>query len=151
MMEFNKLCQEIMTKPLFKTIPLEEQVEFMDKLKLIWNIKAISESGLNQDEIFLISILLKVFPQKSCQDIYCLLELINQEVLTKEFKQKFNNNLLKWNNLNQLYKFQIIPGEFQNLSFNSILQILLQFNDQLPLSLSAPSTPIIEHHHHQHQ
>lgn len=143
MMEFNKLCQEIMTKPLFKTIPLEEQVEFMEKLKLIWNIKAISESGLNQDEIFLISILLKVFPQKSCQDIYCLLELINQEVLTKEFKQKFNNNLLKWNNLNQLYKFQIIPGEFQNLSFNSILQILLQFNDQLPLSLSAPSTPII--------
>ncbi|KHC60965.1 hypothetical protein MGE_03852 [Candida albicans P75010] len=143
MMEFNKLCQEIMTKPLFKTIPLEEQVEFMDKLKSIWNIKAISESGLNQDEIFLISILLKVFPQKSCQDIYCLLELINQEVLTKEFKQKFNNNLLKWNNLNQLYKFQIIPGEFQNLSFNSILQILLQFNDQLPLSLSAPSTPII--------
>ncbi|KAF6071650.1 hypothetical protein FOB64_001360 [Candida albicans] len=141
MMEFNKLCQEIMTKPLFKTIPLEEQVEFMDKLKSIWNIKAISESGLNQDEIFLISILLKVFPQKSCQDIYCLLELINQEVLTKEFKQKFNNNLLKWNNLNQLYKFQIIPGEFQNLSFNSILQILLQFNDQLPLSLSA----------HQHQ
>ena len=77
--------------------------------------------------------------------------MINQEVLTKEFKQKFNNNLLKWNNLNQLYKFQIIPGEFQNLSFNSILQILLQFNDQLPLSLSAPSTPIIEHHHHQHQ
>ena len=69
--------------------------------------------------------------------------MINQEVLTKEFKQKFNNNLLKWNNLNQLYKFQIIPGEFQNLSFNSILQILLQFNDQLPLSLSAPSTPII--------
>ena len=144
MMEFNKLCHDIiMKKPLFETIPLIEQIEFMEKLKLIWNIKAISESGLNQDEILLIAILLRIFPTKSCQDIYCLLELINQEVLTKEFKQKFNNNVLKWNNMNQLYKFQILPGEFENLSFNSILQILLQFNDQLPLSLSAPTTPII--------
>ncbi|KAI5965883.1 SBE2 [Candida pseudojiufengensis] len=128
--EFNKILDNILTKPILsarKNFDIEKfKLNFINLLY----IKSISETGLNEKDYILITILLVIFPQISKLNIYILLELINQEI--------FNRDILN-------SKFQ--SSKFDNndqITINEFLKIILQFNDNLPLSLSAPNTPIVD-------
>jgi hypothetical protein len=158
--EFDKTIEAVMKRPLFDAILKEVNNdfcpdEFASNFKYLLYIKSLSEFGLHKhDEIFLIPILLILFQNnQTLQEIYCMLELINQQIFDREFLAHFNKVLSKWNNLkasysesNHLYKFLSkfkSLSEFDNMTSNTFFEILIQFNDKLPLSLSAPSTPIM--------
>ena len=81
-------------------------------------------------------------------EIYCLLELINQEVFQRDFLHELNCKLNQWGASKTIPKSlssrNFTASEFEGLNYNWILEMILQFSDQLPLSLSAPSTPILD-------
>ncbi|KAK6461890.1 hypothetical protein DFJ63DRAFT_314520 [Scheffersomyces coipomensis] len=159
--EFNKIIDMILERPLFKSIithHLHDQLStFKSNFKYLLYIKSLSEFGLSKhDEIFLIPTFLILFQStQTLQEIYCLLELFNQQIFTREFLSELNNSLSNWINVDNfsssnylgkfLHNFKNNDDikEFENLNSTSFFYILTQLNDQLPLSLSAPSTPIL--------
>ncbi|KAK6455283.1 uncharacterized protein RJT20DRAFT_55911 [Scheffersomyces xylosifermentans] len=169
--EFNGIIDMVLNRPLFDAIIKESAASStfnLEKLKhnfkYLLYIKSLSEYGLHKhDQIFLVPILLVLFQNsQSIREIYCLLELINQQIFNREFLSEVNSGLENWNDLKNLYKsahssssflhkvldrFNSLE-EFDNLNSNSFFDILLQFNDKMPLSLSAPSTPIMSHPGH---
>ncbi|ODV78012.1 uncharacterized protein CANTADRAFT_54040, partial [Suhomyces tanzawaensis NRRL Y-17324] len=163
-LEFNKIIERVLQRPLFEcilkeievTVPNFSLVKFKESFRYLLYIKSLSEYGLlKHDEMFLIPLLLVLFQTtQSIQEIYCMVELINKEVFNRELLSDFNSALDTWTNPKQasyqssylskyLGGFQASLGEFENLKSNSFFDILSQINDRLPLSLSAPSTPIL--------
>lgn len=161
--EFNNVIELILQRPLYDSImkELHENIEvnfnlddFKNNLRHLLYIKSLSENGLRkQDEIFLIPFFLILFQNgNTMQEIYVLIELVNHNVLDDEFLKELNKSLGAWTNVNSfssssmlykfLYKFNH-PKEFENLNSICFFEILIQINDKLPLSLSAPSTPIV--------
>ncbi|CUM46448.1 uncharacterized protein AC631_04604 [Debaryomyces fabryi] len=161
--EFNNVIELILQRPLYDSImkELHENIEvnfnlddFKNNLRHLLYIKSLSENGLRkQDEIFLIPFFLILFQNgNTMQEIYVLIELVNHNVLDDEFLKELNKSLGAWTNVNNfssssmlykfLYKFNN-PKEFENLNSIRFFEILIQINDKLPLSLSAPSTPIV--------
>ncbi|KAG2731597.1 hypothetical protein G9P44_005184 [Scheffersomyces stipitis] len=166
--EFNNIVDVVLHRPMFDAILKEVSssstfslASLKDNFKYLLYIKSLSEYGLHKhDQVFLIPVLLVLFQNtQSLQEIYCLLELINQQILNRDFLSTLNGALGNWSDLKNLSSH---PGtsstylskflsklnnldEFDKLNSNSFFEILLQFNDKLPLSLSAPSTPIMNH------
>ncbi|KAI5955000.1 SBE2 [Candida jiufengensis] len=127
--EFNKILNNILSKPILsnnKNINLEK---FKSNFIHLLYIKSISETGLTEKDYLLLTIILIIFPNLKILDTYILLELINQEIFNREF-------------INEIFKSSNFDNE--SISINEFLKICLQFNDNLPLSLSAPTTPIID-------
>ena len=161
--EFKNLIDLILQRPLYDSIIKEfnenSEVNFnLDDFKTDFTyllyIKSLSESGLRkQDEIFLIPFFLILFQnENTMQEIYVLIELVNHEVLNGEFLKELNKSLGAWTSVDNfsssnilykfLYKFNNLK-EFENLNSIHFFEMLIQINDKLPLSLSAPSTPVI--------
>lgn len=159
--EFSTVIKTISGKPLFESMIKEfkekqnttfSQVEFENKYKKLLLIKSLSTHELRKhDEIFLIPYLTLLLPESRTEDIYLLSELINYNVLDSDLTNEITDALKKWMNTSNfssssyLYKFLKLsePEEFKRLNINNFFEILLHFNDKLPLSLSAPSTPIM--------
>lgn len=161
--EFNNIIETVLERPLYESIIKEllenSEHEFtLDGLKadfkFLLYIKSLSEDGLRkQDEIFFIPFLLILFQKtNTTQEIYLIIELINHKVLDGNSLKELNQSLGKWSSISGfsssstiykfLYKFNNLK-EFENLNSLHFLEILIQINDRLPLSLSAPSTPIV--------
>ncbi|KAG7661539.1 uncharacterized protein J8A68_004908 [[Candida] subhashii] len=147
--EFNKIIESVLNRPLIQASKPNVDENFKQSFKYLLYIKSLSEFGLhNHDGNFLIPILLLIFPQESLMEIYCLLELINQEVFQRDFLHELNCKLNQWGASKTIPKSlssrNFTASEFEGLNYNWILEMILQFSDQLPLSLSAPSTPILD-------
>lgn len=159
--EFNKIIDSVLDRPLFRSILEEfeespESVFDLGKLKsnfkYLLYIHSLSETGLKKhDEAFLIPVFLILFPEQSVSEVNLIVELFNQQILSSKFLSELNKSLDKWSSLSSwssaniiyktLSKFSSLK-EFEQLNANNFFQILTQINDKLPLSLSAPSTPI---------
>lgn len=160
--EFDQVIKTTMKRPLYSSILKELDSEFdYEKFeanyRIILYLKFLSPDGLAKiDEIFLIPMFLLQFKDASVSEIFKLVELFNLQIFNREFFNNLNNNLKSWSNdagsgnssfvTKFLSKFNDIT-EFQGLNSINVFEILLQFNDKMPLSLSAPSTPIINQHH----
>lgn len=125
--EFNKIMDSVLSKPLIANSGIDMSQFKVNFIHLLY-IKSMSETGLSEKDHSTIPIILTMFPNQSVIDIYCLLELINQEIFNREFISSYNPP----------------SGETSELTFHDTFRLMLQFNDSLPLSLSAPSTPIID-------
>lgn len=161
--EFKNLIDLILQRPLYDSIMKEfnENSEvnfslddFKTDFKYLLYIKSLSESGLRkQDEIFLIPFFLILLQnENTMQEVYVLIELINHEVLDGQFLKELNKSFGAWTSVHNfssssilykfLYKFNNLK-EFENLNSIHFFEMLIQINDKLPLSLSAPSTPVV--------
>ncbi|KAG5420128.1 SBE2 [Candida metapsilosis] len=125
--EFNKIMDSVLSKPLIANSGVDMSQFKTNFIHLLY-IKSMSETGLSEKDHSTIPIILTIFPDQSVIDIYCLLELINQEIFNREF----------------ISSYKPPSGETSELTFHDTFKLMLQFNDALPLSLSAPSTPIVE-------
>ncbi|EGW35760.1 uncharacterized protein SPAPADRAFT_58962 [Spathaspora passalidarum NRRL Y-27907] len=145
--EFDNIIENCLQRPLIKCISDNvDHAQFKHNYRYLLYIKSLSEFGLHKhDEVFLIPVLLILFQDESLIDIYCLLELLNQEVFDRDLISQLNSSLGQWadsrNIPRTLGKFS--TSEFENLNSNHMFEMILQFSDKLPLSLSASSTPIV--------
>ena len=125
--EFNKIMESVLSKPFIAHSGIDMSLFKTNFIHLLY-IKSMSETGLSERDHSTIPIILVMFPNQSVIDIYCLLELVNQEIFNREF----------------ISSYSAPSGETSELTFNDTFKLVLQFNDSLPLSLSAPSTPIVD-------
>lgn len=147
-LEFNNVASKIINRPLMSSI-----TELSDKRQLEQNftkllfLKSLDNNLHKHDEMFLIPLLLMNFPNNDLIDIFTLIKLIDDKVLTSNLLGELNHSLEKWSiklpSKINLYLKNINLKEFQLLNCNNYFEILNQLNDKLPLSLSAPSTPIV--------
>lgn len=150
--EFDKSINDLISRPLINSIintPLMEVDSFKKRFKKLLYIKSLDNNLHTHDETFLIPISLIIFPTKSLLDQYIMIEVLNQQIFNKDLIYNVNNNFDDWTTKlpKKASKFlnNINLKEFDGLNFNNLFKILLQFNDKLPLSMSAsnPSTPIM--------
>ncbi|CCE83647.1 Piso0_004231 [Millerozyma farinosa CBS 7064] len=157
--EFERLYNSLLERPFYDAlIKSFEETEnfdwksFKNNFRALFNTKSFSETGLlKHDIIFIIPIFLIMFQaDHTIEDIYIITELFNAKILNAGFVKQLNNSFNAWSssaNLSstsipkQLRSFGDLK-EFDGLNFNIFFDILLQLNDKLPLSLSAPSTPV---------
>ncbi|KAG7193612.1 uncharacterized protein KQ657_000685 [Scheffersomyces spartinae] len=153
--EIDQTVNKISDRPLFKCCLSQalNHEQFKSNLKQLIYLKTVSSYGLaKHDDIFLLPALLAVFSTASICELFELGVLINEQILTAEFFNQGNTAFGKWSDLKQSYsissylykslgKFQDL-NEFDNLTTLGVLQLICQFNDQMPLSMSAPSTPL---------
>lgn len=159
--EFDNLIESVLDRPLFRSILQEHEenpesafdvAKLKSSFRYLLYIKSLSESGLKKhDESFLIPVFLILFHDQSASEVNLIIELFNQQILSSKFLSDLNKSLGNWSSLSSwsssniiyktLSKFSSLK-EFEHLNANNFFQILTQINDKLPLSLSAPSTPI---------
>lgn len=160
--EFDQLIESTLNRPLYSSIikDLNDQFDdekFKSDYKILLYLKFLSPEGLGKiDEIFLIPTLLFEFSDQPVSEIFKLVELFNHQIFNSQLFNCLNNNLKSWSNSGGasnssfitkfLSKFNDLT-EFDGLNSIKLFEILLQFNDKMPLSLSAPSTPIISQHY----
>lgn len=152
--EFNKIIDFVISRPLFRCILEEAQLDLAtlkSNFRFLLYIKSLTESGLQkQDENLLIPLCLILFGEsQTLHEIFSIIELINIQIFNREFLNSLNSDFNRWSDsrnlphsyLKDLSKFNSLQ-EFENLNSNKFLDVILQLDDKLPLSLSAPSTPI---------
>lgn len=151
-LEFNKLIGELFARPLIQSVvngSLMDADVFKTSLKQLLYFKSLDNNLHKHDEVFLIPIVLIIFPNQTLLQQYIMVELLNHEIFNKEMIYSVNNNFENWNTKlpKKISKFlnNINLKEFDNLNFDNFFKLILQFNDKLPLSMSAsnPSTPIM--------
>ncbi|KAL7664728.1 Uncharacterized protein ABC855_g1983 [[Candida] zeylanoides] len=153
--EFGATIEDVCAKPLFRSI-IEEMQEsssfsldkFKQDYKTLLYLHSLSSDGLHKhDEIFFIPTLLLIFADHEPLDrIFNLQEQINAKILNKEFLSSLNSILGTWSTSNS--RIAKIFGtrylrEFDNLNSITLWNIISQLSDKTPLSLSAPSTPVL--------
>lgn len=153
--EFGVTIEDVCAKPLLRSI-IEEMQEsstfrldkFKEDYKTLLYLHSLSSDGLHKhDEVFFIPILLLIFADhEPLERIFNLQEHINAKILNKEFLSLLNLILGTWGTSNP--KIAKIFGtrylsEFDNLNSNTLWNIISQLSDKTPLSLSAPSTPVL--------
>ncbi|CAK9439856.1 uncharacterized protein LODBEIA_P39560 [Lodderomyces beijingensis] len=126
--EFSKIVSLMSTQPLVSNSGIN-MVEFRQKMMHLLYIKSISESGLCEKDTLLISILLTLFPSVATIDLYCLLELIQHEILNSSFLQ----TRLGSNNSGDCGD----DNEMANFTTNHLLMLMLRFNDHQKLTSLA--------------
>lgn len=155
--EFDTIVDGIVSRPLYQCILKESQIDITtlkSNFKFLLYIKSLTDSGLQKhDENLLIPLCLILFGEsQTLQEIFSMIELINFDIFNREFLNSLNSDLSRWSDdknlphsyVKDLLKFNNLL-EFENLNSNKLWDILLQLDDKLPLSLSAPSTPIANH------
>lgn len=161
--EFDMIINNVIRRPVYNTfleeVAANDAAEFdVDLFKKNYRhmlyIKSLSDGGLKKHhEIFLIPMFLILFQsQESASSIYILIEMFDSNIFGLEVFADLNKYLGRWQDLSRmssssvpykvLSKFNNL-SEFEYLSSMSFFEILLQLNDKLPLSLSAPCTPIV--------
>lgn len=160
--EFDTSIARVLRRPLYLTY-LEEVSQtssefdvplFKKNYRYLLYIKSLSDGGLKKHhEIFLIPMFLILFQShETLPNIYQLMEMFDNDIFSLDFFLDLNKSLSRWQNLSLLSsssaaykvlsKFDSLD-EFQYLGSINFFEMLLQLNDSLPLSLSAPSTPIV--------
>lgn len=159
--EFGKVIDQVFLRPMIHTFIHDvfvsgsdfDVIKFKENFQHLLYIKSLSESGLKKHhEVFVIPIFLILFQEhESLSSIFALIEMFDKQIFNEETIDDVNKYLSRWLNLalmptwstpyKILSKFQSLE-EFECLNFTSFFDILVQLNDQMPLSLSAPSTPI---------
>lgn len=138
--EFDMIISKAMTKPLISSYATNIPSFKSNYSKLLF-LKSIDNSLHKHDEIFLIPILLILFPNIDTRDHYKMIDLIDSEIFNKNLILAANNDFSQWGQKlpRKMSKFlaNIDLKEFDNLTFNKVFEILLQFNDKMPLSISA--------------
>lgn len=151
-LEFSQIIRVILDKPLYKAIisklNKEKISSIMEEFKTLLYLQSMSSDGLHKhDELFLIPAIIFSLPENSTEEKFNLIQQINAKVLNKEFLLDFNESLGKWGSVGTSPLRKIFGNdnlkEFENLNSNNIWEIINQLSDTQPLSLSAPSTPIL--------
>lgn len=161
--EFDNVVNQVLLRPMFlnfvQGVAAKEDsefdlTEFRSNFKHLLYLKSLSDDGLKKHhEIFVIPMFLIYFQtQQSFENIWSIIELFDNNVFTTEILGELNKKLATWKDLTCmssssmpykiLSKFESLK-EFEYLSSVSFFELLIQLNDRLPLSLSAPSTPIV--------
>ncbi|KAJ9101322.1 hypothetical protein QFC19_005292 [Naganishia cerealis] len=157
--EFTDVMNSVLRKPLYESIMKEMSKDdvalFREnymKLLFAFSLSEDEDSLRRQDEILLIPVFLIMFQDsESLQNIYTLIKLIDRKVFNRLFFRQLGDVLEKWStrsfpSSSQIYKFLRKfhdAGEFADLSPSAFCEMLTHMNDKLPLSKSAPSTPIV--------
>lgn len=162
--EFEKVVDSVLKRPLYFNflIGLAELErndafdidDFKRNFKHMLYIKSLSDEGLKpHHEIFIIPMFLILFQlSESFTEICVLAEMFDRCIFTTEFFNDLNENLSCWKNLSLMshltFQYKILKKfndlkEFESLNSIHFFEIIAQFNDRLPLSMSAPSTPSI--------
>lgn len=161
--EFGKVIDQVLKRPVYVNFLNEvaglettdfDVNQFEKNFKHLLYIKSLSDGGLKTyHEIFVIPMFLILFQQyETFTSICVMIEMFDKCIFTPEFFGELNTSLSTWKNLSLmsssstpyriLKKFTDLK-EFENLSSFHFFEIIVQLNDRLPLSLSAPSTPCI--------
>lgn len=160
---FDRIINDVIQRPLFSTFVVEaaatestfDMSQFKGNFKHLLYVKSLSESGLKKHhESFLIPVFLILFQStESVANIFTLLELFDRCIFTDDVVADINKYLSRFSKLSLmsssgmpykiLSKFESLE-EFEYLNFASFFDIMIQLNDKLPLSLSAPSTPVVQ-------
>lgn len=161
--EFEKVLNLVLLRPMYKNFVQEvltlknsefDLETFRDNYKHLLYLKSFSEGGLKKHhEIFVIPMFLILFQtQETFENICILIELFDKNIFNDEILGSLNKKLADWKDLSRLStssmthkvlrKFESLK-EFEYLNSVSFFELLIQLNDRLPLSLSAPSTPIV--------
>lgn len=157
--EFTDVMNSVLDKPLYdsilKNMGQTEKQHFRDNflhLLLIFSLSEDEESLRRQDEILFIPVFLLLFQDsEAIDDIYTLIKLIDRKLFNRLFNRNLGDALGKWSSMSMssssaiykyLRRFNDV-GEFTDLSPSAFCEILTHMNDKLPLSKSAPSTPIV--------
>lgn len=160
--DFDRVIDRVLDRPIYRSILTEIQAsddEFsMDDLKSNFRhllyLKSLSQDGLKKHhEIFVIPMFLILFQKfESFSRICILIEMFDNSIFELDMFGDLNKKLSQWKSLSQmssssepykiLSKFNSLQ-EFEFLNSMSIFELIIQLNDRLPLSLSAPSTPIV--------
>ena len=157
--EFTDIMNSVLRKPLYDSIMKELSKDDVSlfrenymKLLFAFSLSEDEDNLRRQDELLLIPVFLIVFQDsESLQNIYTLIKLIDRKVFNRLFFRQLGDVLGKWStrsfsSSSQLYKFLRKfhdAGEFADLSASAFCEMLTHMNDKLPLSKSAPSTPIV--------
>ena len=128
--EFSKIVEKMKMQPLVKHSGVDHN-EFKSKLMHLLYIKSISESGLAEKDYLMITILLCLFPHETNVDLYCLLELVQHEVLDAKFSQQ------KLGAGKSSTSSSVVVEETKNITLTHLLLLILKFNDCQKLSASA--------------
>lgn len=159
---FDRIINDVLQRPLFSTFMVEaastetsfDAQQFKDNFRHLLYMKSLSEGGLKKHhEIFFIPVFLILFQSyETVANIFVLIEMFDKSILTDDVIADVNKYFGRFSNLSLmssssmpykiLSKFESLQ-EFEYLNFTSFFDIMIQLNDKLPLSLSAPSTPII--------
>ncbi|GEQ71039.1 hypothetical protein JCM33374_g4720 [Metschnikowia sp. JCM 33374] len=161
--EFSHMIEQVMQRPLFRNF-LVQMAEtenahfdsrlFREQFRRLLYLKSFSDGGLQKHhQIFVIPSFLIMFQNtESFSNICILIELFDREIFNADVFSSLNKKLSCWSDLSKmssssavykvLKRFSSLQ-EFEHLSSTSLFEIIIQLNDRLPLSLSAPSTPIV--------
>lgn len=160
--EFDVIISHVTTRPFINNFLLEAREHtliefdysaFVKDFRHLLYLKSLSEGGLKKHhQIFVIPVFLILFRDEKLADVYFMIEMFDAEIFLEEVLAQMSQKLSCWRNLlsmsysSAVYKvlrrFSSLE-EFDSLNSTTIFELFLQFNDQLPLSLSAPSTPIL--------
>lgn len=157
--EFTDVLNSVLRKPLFelilKEMPKEEVTRLRENylsLLLSFSLSEDEDHLRRQDEILLIPMCLIMFQDtETLTSIYTLIKLMDRKVFTRQFFRQLGDSLSKWttgsfSTSSQHYKFLRRfhdRSEFADLNPSAFCEMLTHLNDKLPLSKSAPSTPIV--------
>jgi hypothetical protein len=144
-LEFDKIISFTLKKPIISS-NVKDVESFRRDYNTLLFLKSIDNSLHKHDESFLIPMILALFPHNTLLEQFQLVELLDSEIFNKELVLAINDDFSAWSTklpkkiAKYLANFNL--KEFDSLSFNKLFEILLQFNDKLPLSISATSGPI---------
>lgn len=139
--EYRMACAQTLSRPLYRGVA----DRFRDSYVHLLFLKLLLKGGLKPlHENFVVPLFLVFFPNETDQRIFTLVELFDACVFTQDVFAELNKRLARWlSPRSGLVQAQFPKDEFDLLSLASFFEIVLQLNDQLPLSLSAPTTPVI--------
>lgn len=161
--EFDKIIARVLDRPVYRNFMVKAETtensafnidEFKANFKHLLYLKSLSQDGLKlYHEIFLIPMFLIFFQSfESFTKIYVLIEMFDKNIFKQDLFSDLNQKLSCWTDLSSMSSssesYKILSKfnnllEFEFLNSMSIFEIIIQLNDSLPLSLSAPSTPIV--------
>lgn len=160
--EFDSIITHVTSRPLIYNFIQEAKesvlfdfnyTDFVKNFRHLLYLKSLSDGGLKKHhQIFSIPIFLILFRGESMANVYLMIEMFDAEIFSDEVFADLSKKLSGWSNLSSmsyssatykvLSRFSSLE-EFETLNTSTIFELMLQLNDKLPLSLSAPSTPII--------
>ena len=161
--EFIGMVEQAMQRPLLRNYLVQvaetdgadfDTRRFRENFRQLLYFKTFSDGGLQRHhQVFIIPIFLILFQStESFSEICVLIESFDREVLSSENLAAINKKLSRWSDLTSMSQSNPVCKilktfsslqEFESLSATSLFDIIVQLNDRLPLSLSAPSTPIV--------
>lgn len=161
--EFSEIVTQVMQRPMFRNFVAEVKEHkdasydfnlFRENFCYMLSLKSFSDGGVKKHQrIFLIPIFLFLFQStESFDDIFVLTEMFEVSMFEPEVFTILNKKLSNWKSLSHMSSssepFKILSRftslqEFESLNAMTFFELIIQLNDRLPLSLSAPSTPIV--------